>query len=95
MPHSWPSAREGASTGRVLADSEIADRKLRRRLPRLSVPTLILWGGRDRVLPPGLARHWAASVPNSSVASIEEAGHLLLDESPLARKLAADFLARA
>lgn len=82
------------STGRVLADSE-ADRKLRRRLPRLSVPTLILWGGADRVLLPGLARHWSASIPGSTLTMIDEAGHLLLDESPRARKLAADFMAHA
>jgi len=86
-------AREGISTARVLGDSEAADRKLRRRLPRLSVPTLVLWGGKDRVLLPGLARHWAASLPDATVTVIDEAGHLLLDESPRARRLAADFLA--
>jgi pimeloyl-ACP methyl ester carboxylesterase len=86
-------ARERVSTGRVLADSDATDRKLRRRLPRLRVPTLILWGGRDRVLLPGLARHWTKAIPGSTVAMIDEAGHLLLDESPRARGLAADFLA--
>jgi pimeloyl-ACP methyl ester carboxylesterase len=86
-------ARERISTGRVLADGEAADRKLRRRLPRLKVPTLILWGGKDHVLLPGLARHWAAAIPGSTLVMIEEAGHLLLDESPRARKHAADFLA--
>jgi pimeloyl-ACP methyl ester carboxylesterase len=88
-------AREQILTGRALADMEAADRKLRRRLPRLSVPTLILWGGKDRILPPGLASHWSVAIPNSTVVTIDEAGHLLLDESPKARKLAADFLARA
>jgi pimeloyl-ACP methyl ester carboxylesterase len=101
----WPSdadavflaerARERVSTGRVLADMEAADRKLRRRLPRLAVPTLILWGGRDRILLPGLAKHWGQTIPGSTVTMIDEAGHLLLDESPRARELAADFLARA
>jgi pimeloyl-ACP methyl ester carboxylesterase len=88
-------ARERVSTGRVLADGDAADRKLRRRLPRLNVPTLILWGGKDHVLLPGLARHWTASIPASTLVMIEEAGHLLLDESPRARKIAAGFLAGA
>jgi pimeloyl-ACP methyl ester carboxylesterase len=88
-------ARERTSTMRVLADGEAADRKLRRRLPRLAVPTLILWGGKDHILLPGLARHWAKAIPGSTATMIEEAGHLLLDESPRARKLAADFLAGA
>ena len=87
-------ARERVSTGRVLADMEAADRKLRRRLPRLAVPTLILWGGKDHILLPGLAKHWGAAIPGSTVTMIEEGGHLLFDESPRARKIAADFLAR-
>ena len=86
-------AREGAATGRVLADMESANRTLRRRLPRLSVPTLILWGDRDRVLLPGLAHHWGNAIPKATVTMIDEAGHLLFDESPRARKIAADFLA--
>lgn len=88
-------ARERVSTGRVLADGDVADRKLRRRLPRIGMPTLILWGGKDHVLLPGLARHWAEAIPGSTVTMIDEAGHLLLDESPRARRLAADFLAAA
>jgi len=85
-------ARERNSTSRVLADMEAADRKLRRRLPRLGVPTLVLWGGKDRILLPGLARHWGNAIPGAKVVMIEEAGHLLLDESPRARTIAADFL---
>ncbi len=101
----WPSdaddnflaerTRERVATGRVLADMEVADRKLRRRLPRLNVPTLILWGGKDHILLPGLAKHWGAAIPGSTVTMIDEAGHLLFDESPRARTLAADFLGQA
>ena len=86
-------ARERVSTARVLADGDAADRKLRRRLPRLKLPTLILWGGQDHVLLPGLAKHWAKALPGATVTMIEEGSHLLLDESPRARAIAADFLA--
>lgn len=88
-------AHEQVATGRVLATLDAADRKLRRRLPRLGVPTLILWGAKDHILKPGLASHWQAAIPGATVAIIEDGGHLLLDESPRARQLAADFLARA
>jgi pimeloyl-ACP methyl ester carboxylesterase len=87
-------AREAISTARVLADSVAADRKLRRHLPHLKVPTLLLWGDKDRVLLPGLARHWAHVMPSAAVQKIDGAGHLLLDESPRARTIAADFLGR-
>jgi len=86
-------ARERVSTARVLADGEAADRKLRRRLPRLAVPTLVLWGEEDHVLLPGLAKHWQDASPNVTVGTIAGAGHLLLDESPSARERAAAFLA--
>jgi len=84
--------REAVSTGRVLADGEAANRKLRRLLPLLNMPTLILWGGQDDLLLPGLAQHWANAIPGSKVGIVEEGGHLLLDESPRARKVAAEFL---
>ena len=87
--------REAASAGKILAQGAAGDNKLRRLLPSLRVPTLILWGGKDRILLPGLAQHWARAIPGSSAEVIDEAGHLLLDESPRARKLAGDFLARA
>jgi pimeloyl-ACP methyl ester carboxylesterase len=87
--------REGASTGKILAQGAAGDRRLRQLLPRLVVPTLILWGGKDRILLPGLARHWAKAIPGATAVIIDEAGHLLFDESPRSRKLAADFLARA
>ncbi len=38
---------------------------------------------------------WARGMPAATVTMVEEAGHLLLDGSPLARKRAADFLAGA
>lgn len=86
-------AREGVAAGRALADMEAADRRLRRRLPGLDVPTLVVWGGKDKVLLPGLLRHWSAVMPAARTAMIDDAGHLLLDESGRARALAADFLA--
>lgn len=85
-------AREAAATGRILRDLPAADRKLRRRLPRLNVPTLVLWGERDRVLPVGLAGEWASLLPDGRVEMIADGGHLLLDEFPAARAVAARFL---
>ena len=85
-------AREAAATGRILRDLPAADRKLRRRLPRLNVPTLVLWGEHDRVLPAGLAGEWASLLPDGRVEIIADGGHLLLDEFPAARAVAARFL---
>jgi len=78
--------------GSFLRDLPAADRKLQRRLPRLNVPTLVLWGERDRVLPAGLAGEWASLLPNVRVEIIADGGHPLLDEFPAARAAAARFL---
>jgi pimeloyl-ACP methyl ester carboxylesterase len=85
-------AREAAATGRVMQGLTAADRKLRRRLPRLAVPTLVLWGERDRVLPAAVAREWTRVLPDARAEIVAGGGHLLLDEFPSARAAAARFL---
>jgi pimeloyl-ACP methyl ester carboxylesterase len=56
------------------------------------MPTLVIWGDQDRVLPAGLAPLWAAAVPHATLRVIENAGHLLLDESAAARNAVKEFL---
>lgn len=85
-------AREAAATGRVMQGLADADRELRRRLPRLGVPTLVLWGERDRILAADLAREWTRLLPDARAEIVAGGGHLLLDEFPAARAAAARFL---
>jgi pimeloyl-ACP methyl ester carboxylesterase len=84
--------REAGATGRVMQTAEAAEKRLRRALPRLRVPALILWGERDRVLPAGLAGEWKALLRDARVEVIPNGGHLLLDEFPAARRAGARFL---
>jgi pimeloyl-ACP methyl ester carboxylesterase len=88
-------AREAATTARLMQELPAADRRLRRRLPRLAVPTLVLWGERDRVLAAGLAREWVRVLPDARAEIVAGGGHLLLDEFPVARAAAAQFLGGA
>ena len=81
-------AREAQATGRI-ALSEGLDA---RRLTRLRAPTLLIWGKEDRMVPAGNAQEWQARIPGSTVRIIDHAGHLLLDESPAARAVIAEFL---
>ena len=53
-----------------------------RRLPRLRIPTLILHGEKDRVLPPLNGRRLAARIPGSRLKMIPDAGHMLLSDQP-------------
>ncbi|MBP6900854.1 MAG: alpha/beta fold hydrolase [Burkholderiaceae bacterium] len=59
-------------------------------------PTLVLWGGRDRLLPPALAQRFAADIPGARVQVFDDLGHIPQEEDP-ARTVAAvlAFLAEA
>jgi len=98
----WPSdpdaewlsarAREGQTTGRALGNSARDEPELRQDLQRIRVPTLLIWGREDRMVPSAHAKTWQALIPESKVEIIERAGHLLLDESVPAREAVAQFM---
>lgn len=59
--------------------------KLDRWLNRVAMPTLILWGQQDRVLPVQQARHWADRLAGEpEIETFDGAGHLLFAERPAA-----------
>jgi pimeloyl-ACP methyl ester carboxylesterase len=67
------------------------DRVLPRWLGRVDIPTLVVWGDEDRLLPVDLADGWAALLPQATVATFPDAGHLVLDESADASATVARF----
>jgi len=48
---------------------------LRAALPRIAVPSLVVSGGRDRIVPPAAARFLAASLHNAELQLIPAGGH--------------------
>ena len=52
------------------------------RLGDLRVPVLLVWGGRDRVVPIAHARRAAARLPHATVAVFSTCGHLPHVEDP-------------
>lgn len=67
--------------------------KLRRWLHRVNVPTLLVWGAQDRLIPVQQAQAWAGLIPGATVEVINGCGHLVLDERPEAVAKVAAFLA--
>jgi pimeloyl-ACP methyl ester carboxylesterase len=59
----------------------IPDKGLKRRLHRLSAPTLILWGKADRANPPAYAEEFARLIRAAAV-HVLPGGHMLHLESP-------------
>jgi haloalkane dehalogenase len=79
---------------RALTESSAYYDRLWQRRERLSaIPTLILWGMRDRAFPPAMLTRWRQAAPHARVVELAEAGHWPHEESPaeVARALA-DFL---
>ena len=88
-------ARENLTVGRLLADAAARAPDFGRALERMTTPTLLIWGKHDRMMPAGNARAWQALIRNSTLTIIENAGHLLLDESAAARAAVAQFMSAA
>ncbi len=53
-----------------------------KQYPTISVPTLILWGDDDRVLPRLIGKRLKAAIPNSRLELIPFAGHIPQEEQP-------------
>ena len=56
--------------------------KLRRRLSRIKVPTLVVWGESDRVVTPDYGRAFHEAIPSSKFSLIPRAGHYPHIEQP-------------
>ncbi len=85
-------AREGVAAARTRENPGALDARLRRALVKLTLPTLLLWGDDDRILPTALINEWAGVLPHAMQAIIEKGGHLLLDEFVTARERGLAFL---
>jgi pimeloyl-ACP methyl ester carboxylesterase len=54
----------------------IPDKGLKKRLHRITAPTLIVHGKQDGIVPPVYAGEFASRIPNARVEMIDNAGHL-------------------
>ena len=48
----------------------------------VTAPTLILWGGRDQLIPPAFSQRFAADIPGSQQVVFDELGHVPQEEDP-------------
>jgi pimeloyl-ACP methyl ester carboxylesterase len=60
----------------------IPNRRLSKRLYRLTAPTLLLWGKSDRLIPPVYTERFRALIPHAELTLIDQAGHMLPYEQP-------------
>lgn len=68
---------------------------LERRMRELAVPTLVLFGTLDRVIPPGMGRHYKELIPNCNLVLVYDAGHAIGTDRPEAfADVVSDFIER-
>jgi pimeloyl-ACP methyl ester carboxylesterase len=74
------SQRRLAMAGKILFP--IPNRRLSKRLYRLTAETLLVWGASDRLIVPAYAAQWQALIRQARVQMIDGAGHMLPYEQP-------------
>ena len=77
-------ARSRESTGRYAWSPYMHNPKLKGRLHRVRIPTLVLWGGADRVTKTEYGKAYAAAIPGAKFETIDGAGHFPHLEQPQA-----------
>lgn len=85
--------REMTSAARI-AWTRTYDPKLARWLHRVTVPTLLLWGRHDRMVPAAQAETWGRLLPRAQVQLLD-CGHGLVIEDADAVAAVAAFMARS
>ena len=69
------SQRRLAMAGKILFP--IPNRRLSKRLYRLTAETLLVWGASDKLIIPAYAERWQSLIPRARVEMIQGAGHML------------------
>lgn len=67
-----------------IAGMALAIEDFSRDIANVQAPTLVLWGGRDRIAPLRNARVLATSLPNAELEIFESSGHTPMDDVPAA-----------
>ena len=76
----WDFSRE--MTARVTWKPYMFNRRLEPLLGDLHVPTLLVWGRHDKVVPFECAERYQAAIPGAAIEVVEDAGHVVELEQP-------------
>ena len=87
-PTTLPPAAQQAMLGNRQAlavyagDTSMMDPGLTRRLGRVTVPSLVVWGESDRIADPAYGRAFADAIPDAEFELLSETGHMPQLETP-------------
>jgi len=69
------------------------DPKFIRHLKRLKMPTMIVWGEEDKIVPVQQTALWQQHIPHADIRVFKGAGHIVHLDNPEALDVIGDFLA--
>ena len=75
-------ARNLEATARYAWSPYMHDPKLKQRLHRIRIPTLVLWGAADKLIDESYGRAYCDAIPGARFEPIERAGHFPHVEQP-------------
>jgi pimeloyl-ACP methyl ester carboxylesterase len=82
-PTEWQVIGTRASEAAARLLWPTGDTGIRKRLHRIGCPTLLVWGGADRVVPPSYAKRFAEAITGkTAIREIPGAGHLVDHDAP-------------
>jgi pimeloyl-ACP methyl ester carboxylesterase len=70
------------ATRGLVASQLLHRRRVWGALPRITAPTVVVWGGQDRLVAPDLAPVVAARIPHSRLLLLPDVGHVPMMEVP-------------
>jgi pimeloyl-ACP methyl ester carboxylesterase len=91
-----PLKTSGGKYGLLTASKQVIPKnidKVVERYPSISVPTLIIWGDKDKVIPLKIGEKLDAAIPCSKLTTVADTGHVPQEETPTPTiELIKDFL---
>lgn len=90
----WPIEQVRASEAAARAFWPLGNTRIDKRLPTIIAPTLLVWGGEDRLMPRSYAEKFAKAIKGpTTIKTIAGAGHLAeLDQPDATAKAIVEFL---
>jgi pimeloyl-ACP methyl ester carboxylesterase len=76
------ASREGNRAALVARFDQTKPGSLAERVPEIQVPTLILWGGKDRLIPLEFGERFARDIRGSRLVVFDALGHVPHEEDP-------------
>jgi pimeloyl-ACP methyl ester carboxylesterase len=78
----WRSVRVPGTRRAALAAVRSSNRGYEGLLTRIRVPTLVLWGKEDRILPPEEGLRLSTEIPGARLVVLPDTGHIPQEETP-------------